>query len=103
MWPKARLGQESKVNILAAIYASHEGKLIHSCFRGIDECSDFGNIQINNGSLFSKQNYQEVHLHPVDDHGNMAISPNNGAFLLNLGFPYVNFHLLMCTLGNNEL
>lgn len=36
----------------------------------------------------------EVHLHPADN-TNMAISPNNGTFLLNLGFPIVNFHILM--------
>lgn len=43
----------------------------------------------------------EVHLHPAD-HQNMAISPNNGAFLLNLGFPLVNFHIVMCTMGNDN-
>lgn len=40
----------------------------------------------------------EVHLHPAD-HNQMAISPNNGAFLLNLTLPVVNFYIAMSTLG----
>jgi len=46
----------------------------------------------------------EVHLHLSDDQ-NMAVSPNNGAFLLNLTLPVVNFHLVMSTLetGNYQL
>ena len=42
----------------------------------------------------------EVHLHPADEH-HMAISPNNGAFLLNLTMPIVNFHVALCTLKDN--
>ena len=37
----------------------------------------------------------EVHLHPVDDSGSMAVSPNNCAFLLNLTMPIVNFSIVM--------
>lgn len=43
----------------------------------------------------------EVHLHPTDDN-HMAISPNNGAFLLNLTLPLVNFYIVMCTLKDNN-
>lgn len=68
--------------------------MISSTLRGVDECKDFGKISINNYNFFSKSNLMEVHLHPADG-ANMAISPNNGAFLLNLGMPIVNFHLVM--------
>ena len=37
----------------------------------------------------------EVHLHPVDGSGAMAVSPNNCAFLLNLTLPIVNFTIVM--------
>ena len=40
----------------------------------------------------------EVHLHPADG-GNMAVSPNNGAFLLNLTFPIVHFYICICTVS----
>jgi hypothetical protein len=63
--------------------------------RGIEECNDWGHISINPINLFSKNNLMEVHLHQADN-DNMAISPNNGAFLINLGFPIINFDLVMC-------
>ena len=43
----------------------------------------------------------EVHLHPADE-GNTAVSPNNGAFLLNLTMPIVNFYIVMATIGNHQ-
>ena len=53
------------------------------------------------GKFFDKNNQQEVHLHQADEH-NTAISPNNGAFLLNLTMPIVTFHLVMCTLEKDH-
>jgi hypothetical protein len=44
----------------------------------------------------------EVHLHPADDE-NMAVSPNNGAFLLNLTVPIVHFYVAICTGHYEEL
>jgi hypothetical protein len=44
----------------------------------------------------------EIHLHPADDE-NTAISPNNGAFLLNLTMPVVHFHIAICTGNFDEL
>jgi hypothetical protein len=52
-------------------------------------------------NFFYKGNQQEVHLHPADEE-NTAISPNNGAFLLNLTMPLVNFHVVMSTLEENN-
>jgi hypothetical protein len=101
LWPQARFGQEIKINILSAIYTSQGKEWIHSSLRGIDECNDFGRISINPGKFFYKGNSQEVHLHQSDDH-NMAVSPNNGAFLLNLTMPVVNFHLVMSTLERDN-
>lgn len=37
----------------------------------------------------------EVHVHPVNDSGDIAVSPNNCAFLLNLNMPIVNFWVVM--------
>lgn len=101
MWPSARFGEEKKVNIYAAIFTSQKGDFINSSFKGIEECNDWGRISINPVNFFVKSNQMEVHLHQSDEH-NMAISPNNGAFLLNLGFPIVNFDLVMCTMGNEQ-
>eukprot|EP00347_Sterkiella_histriomuscorum_P005686 403355653 len=101
IWPNAKYGQDSKINILSAIYTSYNNEMIHSSFRGIDECEDFGRISINPGNFYSKINFQEVHLHPADN-DNMAISPNNGTFLLNLGFPIINFHVVMQTTSGEQ-
>lgn len=101
MWPNARFGSEIKQYIHAAIYTSHKGNYVNSSMRGIEECKDWGHISINPGNFFSKNTTMEVHLHQADDH-NMAISPNNGAFLINLGFPLINFDLVMCTQGNDQ-
>ena len=97
LWPNARFGQELKVNVLAAIYTSQEKSWLNSALRGVDECTDFGRISINPGKFYQKGNTMEVHLHLSDDQ-NMAVSPNNGAFLLNLTMPVVNFHLVMSTM-----
>ena len=97
MWPHAKFGQEFKTNVLSSIYTTQDSKWLHSSIRGIDECKDFGRISINPVKFYSKGNQMEVHLHQSDDH-NMAVSPNNGAFLLNLTFPLVNFHLVMSTM-----
>ena len=77
---------------------------MHSSLRGIDECpnTDQGRISINSGNFFSKNNLMEVYLHPADKEGNMAISPNNGAFLLNLSFPVVNFYIALQSVNSNN-
>ena len=67
LYPKVRFGQEIKANILAAIYTNQNREWLHSSLRGIDECSDFGRIQINPGKFYSKSNTMEVHLHLSDD------------------------------------
>lgn len=72
---------------------------MHSSLKGIDECNDFGRISINNSDFFHKSNLMEVHLHPAEKE-NMAISPNDGAFLLNLTMPIVNFYVVMATVGS---
>jgi hypothetical protein len=104
IYQQARFGQEFKSNILAAIYTNQGKDWVHSSMRGVDECNDFGRISINPGKFYTKSNMMEVHLHLSDDQ-NTAVSPNNGAFLLNLTFPVVNFHLVMSTMesGNYQL
>ncbi len=57
-------------------------------------------MSINPGKFFTKSTVMEVHLHQADN-DNMAISPNNGAFLINLGFPIINFHVVMSTINND--
>ena len=42
----------------------------------------------------------EVHIHPSDD-GAMAISPNNGAILVNMREPIVSFLLVLRSLQEN--
>ena len=63
---------------------------------GVEECcqTDNGRISINPVDFLSNQTLTEVHLHPAGD-GNMAVSPNNCAFLLNLTLPIVNFSIVM--------
>ncbi len=86
---------------MAAIYTNNGKEWIHSSYRGIDECNDFGRISINPMKFYTKSNFMEVHLHLSDDK-NTAVSPNNGAFLLNLTLPVVNFHIVMSTLENRN-
>lgn len=96
------MGEEIKENILACVYCSNSGNFIHSSMRGVDECNDFGRMSINNGAFFTKSHIMEVHLHPADkDH--MAVSPNNGAFLLNLTMPIVHFYVIICTVGHHQI
>jgi len=51
---------------------------------------------LNPEDFGGKETLQFVHLHPVDNKSDeMAVSPNNGAFLLNLTMPVVNFTLVL--------
>jgi len=70
---------------------------------GIEACcsTDSGRMAVNPSDFFCNETLMEVHLHPVDDSGAMAVSPNNCAFLLNLTMPIVNFSLVM--LHNDEV
>ena len=65
--------------------------------QGIEACSasDSGRIALNPTDFLCSDTLMEVHLHPVDDSGAMAVSPNNCAFLLNLTLPIVNFSVVM--------
>ena len=56
MWPNARFGQDLKNNILAAIYTSSGRSWVDYSFRGIEECNDFGKININPNKFFTKGN-----------------------------------------------
>jgi hypothetical protein len=101
LYPNARNGDDIKNNVICCVYTSENGNFIHSSLRGVDDCNDFGRITVNSGNFLNKGNLSEVHLHPSDDK-TMAVSPNNGAFLLNLTFPVVNFYVVICTVGNNN-
>lgn len=100
LYQSAKNGDDMKNNVACCIYTSENGNFIHSSLRGVDDCNDFGRISINSGNFFTKQNLLEVHLHPSDNN-TMAVSPNNGAFLLNLSFPVVNFYVVLSTIGGS--
>jgi hypothetical protein len=101
LYPSVRNGEDVKNNVACCIYTQENGAFIHSSLRGVDDCTDFGRISINSGNFFTKANLLEVHVHPADNE-NMAVSPNNGAFLLNLTFPVVNFYVVISTLGSSQ-
>ena len=52
-------------------------------------------MSINPEDLISQETLAEVHLHPAEGGQEMALSPNNQAFLLNLTFPVVNFTIIL--------
>jgi hypothetical protein len=56
--------------------------------------NDWGRASINNYNFLSKSNIMELHLHQSNE-GALAISPNNGAFLLNMKMPIVSFTLVV--------
>jgi len=63
---------------------------------GIEECkTDAGKISINRSNFLNQGNFIEVHMHPTDQQGTMAISPNNAAFLLNMHMPIVSFTVVL--------
>mmetsp|Transcript_965 Transcript_965/g.974 ORF Transcript_965/g.974 Transcript_965/m.974 type:complete len:203 (+) Transcript_965:361-969(+) len=93
LFPQVRQGEEIKCHIQTCLYASEDGNFVHSSLIGLEECEDLGHMYINNPNISSRVNQMEIHIHNAED-GTMAISPNNGAFLLNLTFPFVNFYAL---------
>ena len=101
LYPNVRFGEEIKINALTALYTSDEGQIVNSALRGIEECIDFGGITINPQKYYMKKSQQEVHLHLVDE-SCMAVSPNNGTFLLNLTMPLVNFYIALQALDQNN-
>jgi len=63
---------------------------------GVEECStDWGKMNCNRANYLNQSNYVEVWLHPTDQQDSMAISPNNGTFLLNMSFPFISFNLVV--------
>ncbi len=90
------------MNMHVAFYAqwgqgSMMEHLLDSNLLGIEACSasDSGRISVNPNDFLCSDTLMEVHLHPVDSSGAMAVSPNNSAFLLNLTLPIVNFSVVM--------
>ena len=103
LYPDVKFGEEVKANVGAALYTSKDNTFFDPPMRGIEECHDYGRMAINPESFYTKSNLQEVHIHLADEH-NTAVSPNNGAFLLNLTLPMVNFYIVLQTLDvNNKL
>ena len=102
LYPDAKFGEEIKEDVVAAIYTVQGKKIIDSELRGLQSCQDFGRIHINPEKFFLKSNQQEVHIH-LADHHSTAVSPNNGAFLLNLAMPLVNFHVALYELKHKQL
>ena len=108
MFSGCQPGDTRQVNINVALYTqqNQESLLGHLCdanLHGVEECcsSDHGRMAVNPYDfLGSSGTLHEVHLHPVDDSDQMAVSPNNCAFLLNLTLPAVNFFIVM--LHNTE-
>ena len=88
---------EIKENVLACIYTTKgkDAEYQLSRFSGVEECiTEDGGIKINRSHYLTNYNIQEVYLHPAD-HQVMAISPNNGSFLLNMSAPLVSFILVL--------
>lgn len=74
--------------------------------RGVKQTEEIGNIKMNPATIFDSQTSVFLHLHISQDGQSMSISPNNGAFLLNLGMPIVNFFFVMYfkdSSGNDKL
>ena len=102
MFPACQPGESRQVQIHAAIYTQwgqgspHE-HLLDPNLHGVEECcaTDAGRIAVNPADFLCASTLCEVHLHPVEHSGSMAVSPNNCAFLLNLTLPIVNFWLVM--------
>jgi hypothetical protein len=98
MYSEARSGSEIDTNAYVALYSrkNKAGKKFDSHLQGVEPCpdSDVGRIQIDPMEFTSRENLCQVHLHPVD-HEQMAISPNNMAFLLNLTLPIVSFTIAL--------
>ena len=104
LYPKAEPGENIKQNVRAALYtswningrSSYDSNLV-----GVEPCcqQDEGKIAINPNRFLSNRTIMEVWLHSTDENCNpeapMAVSPNNGAFLLDLTLPVVNFTIVM--------
>ena len=101
MFEGCQPGDTRQVNIHVALYTPQNSASPSFSFdpnlHGIEECnpSDIGRIAVNPADFLCQNTLMEIHLHPVDNSGQMAVSPNNGAFLLNLTLPIVNFTIVM--------
>ena len=101
VYKEAELGQEIQMNILASLYASTLAKdkaymdSMPSNLVGFEECrEDAGKMGVNRMNFLHTDNFVDVHLHPTKE-GAMALSPNNGCFLINMGAPVIPFVLLI--------
>jgi len=92
--------------VYVALYSHAGARRQDSYVQGISPCpdSDIGRLQIDPVDFLSKDCLSQVHLHPVDDsETDMAISPNNMAFLVNLTLPVVCFTVAMLFQKNNRV
>jgi hypothetical protein len=104
IYPDAAPGSNLKQNVRAAVYTNwkingqdnFDPNLV-----GVEAVAqnDEGKIAINPSRFISSRTIMEVWLHTTSDSGDpeapMAVSPNNGAFLLNLTLPIVNFNIIL--------
>ena len=99
MFDGCQVGDTRQVNIHAALYTQWSGgsmaDLGDPSIHGVEECSesDHGRMVVNPREFLCEKTISEIHLHPIED--NMAVSPNNCAFLLNLTLPIINFYVVM--------
>jgi hypothetical protein len=101
VYPRAMIGEEIKEEILETIYLTEQDKMenyrktTNTNINGLEEClQDSGRLQINQNNFLVRENLVEVHLHPTED-GGIAVSPNNGCFLINMSQPIITFVVLM--------
>jgi hypothetical protein len=97
LYPNTDPSVEIKENVLTCIYTTKgkDADFQLSRFCGIEECyNEDGGVKVNRSHFLTSNNIQEVYLHPAD-HQVMAISPNNGSFLLNMSAPLVSFILVL--------
>jgi hypothetical protein len=62
---------------------------------GLEECqTDPGRVHVNRNNYLIKENLVEVYLHPTED-GGIAVSPNNGCFLVDMTQPVIQFVVVL--------
>lgn len=104
LYPEMNGLEEIKENVLTCLYTTKgkNGNYNLPGFCGIEECyDDWGRISLNRSHFLTSNNNQEVYLHPIEGDV-MAISPNNGSFLINMSQPIVSFFLVLKQYTNSS-
>ena len=92
------------MNVLACIYTStreqaadpesNQDYQLPNLQGANESVNDWGRMPMNRSNYLNNSNFMEVCIHPTDA-GGIAISPNNGAFLLDMSQPVTSFVLVV--------